>query len=97
MRRRGKSKKDANHDEVANCLRQIGCQVLDTHDFWKLQPGWPDLTVRFRGELFLIEVKTERGKLTDAEKDFDLFFGPVYVVRSGREAVDLILELVTGG
>jgi len=74
---------DANQAEIVAALRKAGCRVLDLHEVGK---GCPDLLVLCRGALFLLEVKTKKGRLTSAEVKFITEWreearGPIYVVR----------------
>ena len=79
---------DANQGEIVKALRQAG---LIVHDTSRLGGGFPDLVVLKEGHAILLEVKTAKGKLTKDEKEFfDTWReGPVYIVRSVEEALDL--------
>lgn len=48
------ARKDANHNEIAAALRQIGCSV---HELHQAGDGISDLLVGYRGRNVLIEVK----------------------------------------
>jgi len=50
-----KSKKDANHNEIALRFIQLGCSVVQVHDAGI--SGLPDLVVGCIGRNFLVEVK----------------------------------------
>lgn len=52
-----RSRKDNNHDELANLFRQLGCYAIDMIDTGI--PGWPDLAVGCIGVTHLIEVKND--------------------------------------
>ncbi len=87
------AKVDGNHGEIVQALRRVGCRVLDLS---RVGAGCPDLLVSLpqRGripELMLMEVKTARGKLTQAQRIFDAAGWPVFVVRSVDEALKLVL------
>ena len=86
MRRDAKT--DSNQREIIDALRQIGASVYPLHFAGK---GCPDLIVGFRGRNFLLEVKTERGRLNAVQSDFHrLWCGQIAVVRSRQEAVETI-------
>ena len=81
-------RRDANHAEIIAALRAIGAEVYDTAD---LGGGFPDCVVLYNGRVTLVEIKAPGGKLTDAERDFQRRFDPVYlVVWSVEDAVDVI-------
>jgi len=74
---------DANQAEIVAALRKAGCTVCDLHEVGR---GCPDILVLFRGRLTLLEIKTEKGRLTPAEVKFinewrEDARGPIYVVR----------------
>jgi hypothetical protein len=87
---------DANHAEVVDALRKIGASVLDIHD---LGHGAPDLIVGFRAQNLLLEIKDGRKppsqkKLTDDEqKFFDAWRGPIYIVYSADDAIDVVTRM----
>jgi hypothetical protein len=84
---RTRSRTDSNHAAIVAALRACGCQVLSLAAIGK---GAPDLLVLNRaGELMLLEVKGPNGKLTDEQVSFHEKW-PVYVVRTGQEAVDAV-------
>lgn len=60
------SKRDLNHQEIRDGLRELGRPVLDLGSF----PGCLDLlTQHVSGELVWLEIKSEGGTLTDSELD----------------------------
>lgn len=76
--RRYANKRDANEPEIVWTLQSLGCIVhrLD-------KPV--DLLVLFRSRVFLVEVKTKKGKLTAEQQAFADFW-PIHVIRSVDEA-----------
>lgn len=82
-------KVDLNQTAIVNCLRDVGASVEITSD---LGGGFPDLVVGYAGKTFLMEVKTETGKLTKHQIKFNSEWkgSSVYVVRSEFEAVKII-------
>lgn len=75
---------DGNQAEIARALREVGCQVADTHT---IGGGYPDLTVLAPGgRIVLLEVKTAKGKLTEQERAF-LAEWPVEIVHDIDEAL----------
>lgn len=83
---------DANHAEIRTSLRNLGYQVIDTHEVGR---GFPDLLVVSRNRtIVLLEVKAGAGKLNELERSFhDSFEGPCRVVRSVDEAVNTIRSI----
>lgn len=83
-----RGKPDANQAEIVAALREIGVPVRVLSRY----PGILDLIVGYRGKLYWLEVKDEKGKLTKAEQEvFDLFQGyRVYIVRSIDDALKII-------
>ena len=88
---------DANHAEVVQALRAIGCRVQDLSG---VGDGCPDLLVGWRHRLCLLEVKDgdkppSARKLTpDQDKWHALWSGlPVRVVCSISEAVEAVQEM----
>lgn len=82
MANRIRNRVDATQRDIVIALRQVGCQVLHLHMVGK---GCPDILVCFRGDLFLLEIKTPSGRLTDAEIRFGHLW-PVRIVRSVPDA-----------
>ena len=74
---------DANHAEIRAALERVGATVVPD--------GPTDLIVGFRGANYLIEVKTEKGKLRPTQENFvRRWKGHVSVVRSIEEALKVI-------
>lgn len=65
MRLRGRV--DKLQSEIVLGLRMAGVKVAITSNIGN---GFPDLLVKFRGTLYLMEIKSKGGKLTQDEKDF---------------------------
>lgn len=68
--------RDANEPEIVEAFERLGCSVerIDVPC---------DLIVGFLGVTHLVEVKTERGKLTQAQILFTLKYkGKLHIVRS---------------
>lgn len=88
------AKKDDNHNEIADALRQCGCSVLDLSG---VGGGCPDMLVGRHNENILIEVKRPKakgqqaGKLTEPQEKFlAAWKGQAYVV----DSVDAALAAV---
>ena len=77
---------DGNQAEIVSALRVVNAKVHDCHQYGG---GFPDLLVCFDDKLYLMEVKTPRGRLTDEQKEFMQDF-PVVVVRSITDALRAI-------
>ena len=62
---------------VVALLTRFGYRVYHTHDSRRSEAGFPDL-IAIRGRrLFAIELKTARGRVTDAQLDWLRAFGDV--------------------
>jgi hypothetical protein len=95
------ARQDANHNGIKLALEQAGCVCTNTH---QVGNGFPDLCVGFRNDhghprIILIEVKDgskvpSKQKLTEDEQAWwNHWPGDAYVVRSAREAVELVFDL----
>jgi len=73
------AKRDANEPEIVNALVRAGATV----ERLSMQ-GVPDLLVGYQGRTYLIEVKTEKGSLTDDQREWvsDWRGGRVRILRS---------------
>lgn len=85
-----KAKRDANEEKIVRYLRRLRCRVYFLDD-----PGIPDLLVSTpwtRGDKnLLLEVKGEKGKLTEAQRNFfDTWLGQVDVVRTIKDVKEVI-------
>ena len=82
------AKVDANQAEIVDALRQVGASVLVLS---RVGQGCADLAAGIRGETFFLEVKTDKGKLTPAEREFmDEWRGHYAIVRTPEEALRAI-------
>lgn len=78
-------KRDANHREIVQALRDAYISVFDAGD---IGHGYPDLVCGFQGQNYLLEIKTESGKLTPDQVEFiDSWRGTVHIVRTPAEAL----------
>lgn len=87
---------DANQKEIVDALRAVGALVTSLAAVGK---GVPDLLVKFRGRLHLLEVKNVKGRgrrLTEAQKGFHAAWEPT-VVTSIDEAIAAIIGGNDGG
>lgn len=81
-------KVDTNQAQIVNTLREIGATVQDLSAVGK---GCPDLLVGYRGCNYLLEVKTERGKMTPDEATWhEGWRGDCAVVRDEDDALRVI-------
>jgi hypothetical protein len=80
------NRRDANEKEIVAALEKIGCTVyqLDTP---------VDILVGYRAKNYLIEIKTKKGKTTEAQREFFASWkGQVRIVRTVDEAIKLVTE-----
>ena len=79
---------DANQAEITEALRGVGATVTPTHTVGK---GFVDLVVGFRGENYLLELKTPHGGLSPWEQIWhDSWRGRAHIVRSVEDALTAI-------
>jgi len=82
------AKSDANQQEIVNALRQVGASVLVLS---RVGQGCADLACGIRGQTYFLEVKTDKGELTPAEKKFMKGWrGHYAIVRTPEEALKAI-------
>jgi len=62
--------KDANHDLICEALRAMGWDVIETYQVAQFIPGFPDAMACRNGVAIGIEIKSARGALTEAEREF---------------------------
>lgn len=79
------NKRDKNEAEIVEVLRKAGCSVF------RLDKPC-DLLVGFRRQIFLVEVKAKKGKLTKAQSEFAQTWRgpPVFIIRSVDGALETI-------
>lgn len=79
---------DANQSEIVADLRKAGASVVSLHEVGR---GCPDLLVGFRDKNFIIEVKTEYGRLNALQAEWHVTWrGRVDVARTSEEALRII-------
>ena len=87
---------DQNQNEIIKTFRDLGCSVAITSD---LGHGIPDLVVALglgAGQMFFVEVKDgkkflSQRKLTLDERIFhDAWKGPIYIIETVDQAIDLV-------
>ena len=80
MKRKSFAKRrDANEPEIVQALVQVGAKIerLDV----------VDLLVNFKGKIYLIEVKTENGKLTKKQQQMLDDGWPIHIARDAGAAL----------
>jgi hypothetical protein len=79
-------KRDSNEKEIVAALLAVGASVRKPQE-----PGFPDLSVGFRGVNYLLEVKGPKAELTtDQVTFFEAWQGQAVVVRSVDDALKAI-------
>lgn len=79
---------DANQARIVAALRKAGATVVSLHTIGK---GCPDLLVGYRTKNYLLEIKTEDGKLTpDQQQFFNTWHGNCQIVHDVTEALEAI-------
>ena len=89
---RFRARVDRNQKELVRVIRDMGASV---ESLAPMGNGIPDLLVGLGDKIILIEVKSEKGRLNQAQVDWrDKWRGPEpYVIRSVDDAVMLINHL----
>lgn len=84
---------DANQAQIVSDLRELGASVADIHT---VGDGVPDLLVAYRGWCLPVEIKTQAGRMTPDEVEFqENWRGPLGLLRSYYD--EYILTLWLGG
>lgn len=79
---------DKNQAEIVSALRAVGCGVVDTSRIGK---GFPDIIVCRPGGVWLMEIKSEKGKLNPRQEKWHAEWrGQVSVVHSVAEALKVV-------
>jgi hypothetical protein len=79
---------DRNQAAIVEQLRGVGASV---ESLARVGAGVPDLLVGFRERTYLLEIKTDRGALTDDQRAWlARWRGQAAVVRSADEALKAI-------
>lgn len=82
------AKVDANQAEIVKALRKCGISVQSTASMGK---GFPDLVAGKGALTWLIEVKSEKGKLTQDQVEFiSAWRGKVHIARSVDDALRIV-------
>ncbi len=77
---------DKNQQAIMDCFKTLGYSCLSLVD---VKRGCPDLLIS-KGENILVEIKTEKGKLNDLQKQFvSRWHSAVYLVRSVEDCIAL--------
>ena len=85
------AKVDLNQADIRLALEKMGASVQSLATIGK---GCPDLLICYRGILYLIEVKTNKGKLKDSQIKWHAdWIGPVKTIYSLEEAMVWIKEI----
>jgi len=87
------ARRDTNHAEIRDGLRQCGFSVFDAGS---VGGSYPDLVVGAHGITFLMEVKAFGGKVSDGQSRFAANWrgGPVSVVRTLEDALGVIARCI---
>lgn len=86
--RGGRRRVDASQAGIVSALRDAGASVWLTYH---LGHGSPDAVVWYAGRVYLLEIKSGDGGLTEDEERFHTTWrGPIPVVRTPAEALAVI-------
>lgn len=79
---------DANQGEIIQALRQVGASV---QPLTRVKDGCPDILVGFHGCNYLMEIKTDEGRVTPDELTwFQRWNGQAEIVKNISEALRVI-------
>ena len=85
------SRVDSNQADIRLALEKMGASVQSLATIGK---GCPDMLICYRGILYLVEIKSEKGSLEKSQiKWHDDWGGPVKTIYSLDEAMSWIKEL----
>ena len=80
-------RKDSNQNDIVEALEQAGCAVADMST---AGDGFTDLLVTRAGVHYLVEIKTDSGKLNPLQEAFHVKHAPVHTVRTVAEAFQAV-------
>ncbi len=92
------ARRDANHSEIVNYLRSLGCFV---HDISELK-NCADIVVLYKGRIFYGEIKDgtkplSQRKLTEGEiafkNEIEKYGGLYFVIESKEDVLKIIQQL----
>lgn len=90
-----RSRKDSNHNELANLFRKLGVSAIDMIDTGI--PGWPDLACGVMSRTYLVEVKNSttqygRSGLNSNQTAFQREWrgSPIEIVSTEDEVIALV-------
>jgi hypothetical protein len=79
---------DANQDAIVSALRAAGASA---QSLAPIGNGCPDVLAAFRGAMFLMEIKRDKGKTNDLQKKWHIEWNaPVHVVYGPDDALRAI-------
>lgn len=82
---------DANHGELKGHFEKLGCSV---HDASRLGEDFPDLIVALHKQTVLVEVKTEKGKLSPGQIRFRREWkGITYEARTLDDVIAIVADM----
>jgi hypothetical protein len=77
---------DRNAGPIIAALRQAGALVTRIRG----EKGLPDLLISHKHRVMLAEVKTLKGRLSEAQERFHAVWGCVHVLRTPEEAIEML-------
>jgi len=91
MRRAART--DANHKQMVEAFRLLGCSVKSLAPMGE---GVPDLLVAIQGNTWLVEVKMPKGKQTADQIEFAKHWqGKMAIARTTEEAQSIVAQMKT--
>lgn len=79
------AKIDANQPDIVDAFRKLGICVKHMHTAGH---GVPDLLLAYGGYVRLAEIKTEKGRLTKAQKEWAAdWTGGIYLIRNVDDVI----------
>ena len=83
-------KRDANETVIKEALRAAGATVEELSG-----KGIPDLLIGYQQQTVLAEVKSAKGKLTEAQETFHRRWkgGVIYILRTTEDAINMLNQI----
>ncbi len=82
------AKVDKNQSLIVSHAKKLGAEVLHLHSVGR---GCPDLLISYNGFNYLVEVKSEKGKLNESQVQFfEKWKGQVSVIYTTNELESLL-------
>jgi Holliday junction resolvase len=79
------TKTDINHVQISDAFRKLGYSVFDTSAVGR---GFPDIIIAKNNNNYMIEIKSDKGKLNPKQIEFqNKWYAVIYIVHNTYEVI----------